>query len=652
MADVTARTGQLRHAVRTVVVLLALVVLSACTAKPPSPVDLAGPVDPVAATVATALGTGHLAAAPVTDPALAESDYQLILRGMDAILPKVEPGPARIDQGVAHVTFTFRWPLPGSEWTYTTDAPFVLQQGHWVLQWGAGVIHPQLTEETRLVHNRVAATRGRILGANGAVLMAQVPVLRLGIDKSRVSAEDAVSSAARLADLVGIDKARFVDRVRQAGAKAFVEGLVVRTTRAELAPEFGDIPGAVAVDAERVVATDKDLATNILGVVGEATAEVVTKSNGAIEAGELVGLSGLQQRWDEQLRGKPGSRITIAPRPVTAPTTSPEPGATASPTQQPTATDTGPRPVLLETPPVNGADLQITLDPAVQLKAQGVVAPVGSPTAMAVIDNATGGVLALAVSDSAQGQTLANTGRYAPGSTFKIVTALALLRAGMSPTSPVNCSRTTVVDGREIKNYSEFPSDRVGTMRLMDAIALSCNTAFVNERSKLSGPALRSAAMSLGMGQDHDAGFPSFFGNVPDPANVVGLAEASFGQGTVEGSPMSMAGVAASVAAGRTLVPYLVEARKPTQPGQPLTPEEAAGLRTMMQEVVRAGSGRVLQGVAIGAKTGTAEYGGDNPPKTHAWMIAYNQRYSIAVMVTDGPSGSGSAGPLIKKFLS
>jgi len=630
--------------------LLVLVMVAACTAKAPTPSENAGPVEPVAQAVATALGTGHLATAPITDPALAESDYQIILKGMDAILPKVEVGPSRIDQGVAHVELTYRWPLPGSEWTYTTDAPFVVVNGRWVLQWAAAVIHPQLTDETRLVHNRIAATRGRILGDGGKVLMSQRPVLRLGIDKTRVSEDQAVASAGKLADLLKIDKAAYVDRVRKAGKQAFVEALVVRTPRTELPDAFGSIAGAVAVDAERVVAEDKGLATSVLGVVGEATAEIVEASKGAIQPGELVGLSGLQQRYDQQLRGIPGSRITLAPRPVVVPTASPEPGASAAPT--PSAVETGPRPVLLETEPTKGADLKISLSGALQRKAQDIVAAMKSPTAMAVIDVETGGVLVLAESDSAKGQTLASTGRYAPGSTFKIVTSLALLRAGLKPTSQVNCPATTTVDGRIIKNYSEFPANRVGRMRLMDAVALSCNTAFVNERKKLSGPALREAAISLGMGQDHDAGFPSFYGNVPDPANVVGLAEASFGQGTVEGSPMSMAAVAASVAAGRTRVPYLIDANKPKQDGKPLAASEAKDLQTLMKEVVRAGSGRTLQGLAIGAKTGTAEYGTDDPPQTHAWMIAYTKKYAIAVMVTDGPSGSGTAGPLIKKFLS
>ncbi|HLQ81941.1 MAG TPA: penicillin-binding transpeptidase domain-containing protein, partial [Bacillota bacterium] len=360
---------------------------------------------------------------------------------------------------------------------------------------------------------------------------------------------------------------------------------------------------------------------------------------------------------DDSLSGTPGSTVSLATRPpVVIP---PTPGeTTAVPRDDPSTAgpaaprETGPRPVVFKAEPTRGTDLQVTLDLAMQRKAERILASQKSPTAMAVLDPDTGAALVLAVSDSAEGRPLATTGRYAPGSTFKVVTSLALLRQGLTPESMVNCPQRTVVDGRVIENYDDFPRSRVGRMRLLDALALSCNTAFVNERDKLSGPRIRGAAVSLGMGQDHDAGFPSFFGSVPDPANVVGLAEASFGQGTVQASPMSMAAVAASVSAGRTRVPYLISDNRPEQDGKPLTAGEAKDLQAMMGAVVKSGSGRSLGKLVTGAKTGTAEYGTKKPPKTHAWMMAYTSDLAIAVLVTDGRSGSGSAGPLIKQFLS
>jgi cell division protein FtsI/penicillin-binding protein 2 len=73
-----------------------------------------------------------------------------------------------------------------------------------------------------------------------------------------------------------------------------------------------------------------------------------------------------------------------------------------------------------------------------------------------------------------------------------------------------------------------------------------------------------------------------------------------------------------------------------------------------MRAVVTEGSGRALNslsGPAVIAKTGTAEYGDDDPLKTHAWMIAAQGDLAVAVFVNTGQSGSKTAGPLLKEFL-
>ena len=73
----------------------------------------------------------------------------------------------------------------------------------------------------------------------------------------------------------------------------------------------------------------------------------------------------------------------------------------------------------------------------------------------------------------------------------------------------------------------------------------------------------------------------------------------------------------------------------------------------MMGAVVSEGSGRVLASSGVtGAKTGTAEYGSDNPPRTHAWMIAIRGDLAVAAYVEDGQSGSKSAAPLLASFLT
>src|SRR4030095_8394697 len=113
-------------------------------------------------------------------------------------------------------------------------------------------------------------------------------------------------------------------------------------------------------------------------------------------------------------------------------------------------------------------------------------------------------------------------------------------------------------------------------------------------RSKLNDNDLAAAAASLGVGVDYDVGFPSFFGSGAADKASTGRAAAMIGQGKVEASPLAMASVVASVAAGRSVVPRLVSGQAGKAEAQPLESGEADQLRSMMRSVVTDGSGRVL----------------------------------------------------------
>ncbi|WP_281445723.1 penicillin-binding transpeptidase domain-containing protein, partial [Paenarthrobacter nicotinovorans] len=88
---------------------------------------------------------------------------------------------------------------------------------------------------------------------------------------------------------------------------------------------------------------------------------------------------------------------------------------------------------------------------------------------------------------------------------------------------------------------------------------------------------------------------------------------------------------------------------------KPITKEESAALSDMMRAVVTSGHAGFLAavpGAPVGAKTGTAEFGNDNPPKTHAWIVATHGDLAVAVFVEDGGLGATTSGPLLKTFLT
>jgi cell division protein FtsI/penicillin-binding protein 2 len=114
-----------------------------------------------------------------------------------------------------------------------------------------------------------------------------------------------------------------------------------------------------------------------------------------------------------------------------------------------------------------------------------------------------------------------------------------------------------------------------------------------------------------------------------------------------------MAGVAATVAAGRWHAPRLV-ASDPHVAGAPLPSSTRDTLRSLMRRVVTSGTGTALSGVpgTVIGKSGTAEFGSGNPPPTHAWFIATRDDLAVAVLVERGRSGGSVAAPIAARFFS
>src|SRR5699024_8712123 len=106
-------------------------------------------------------------------------------------------------------------------------------------------------------------------------------------------------------------------------------------------------------------------------------------------------------------------------------------------------------------------------------------------SAIVAIKPSDGHILALANGGS-DAEPTATVGQYAPGSTFKIVTALALMRSGIDPDDQLNCQKNITIDGKWFKNYNEYPASGLGKIPLTKVIANSCNTALVGRHDTAS----------------------------------------------------------------------------------------------------------------------------------------------------------------------
>ena len=583
-----------------------------------------------AAELAETLTAGQLGDGPVEGATQEQLDA--ILAGMDDLPVEVTATDVQVDGDIASVNLAWQWQTPGTPWAYDTAADLTWADEQWTLQWSPALVEPSLTDGESLELTTDQADRGDILGAGDVPLVRDRPVVRFGIDKTRVPADETAGSARALAQLLGIDPAAYAKRVEQAGSKAFVEALVLRSADAREVDSsaVAAVPGAVGLDDQLALPPTRDFAAAILGRAGPATAEIIEDSDGTVRAGDVVGLSGLQARYEELLGGTPA--VAVA------------------------AQNGDEERTLLTTPAIDGQSLRTTLDPGLQRAAEAQLDAVGPASAVVVLRPSTGDILAAASGPGSQGYSTATIGQYPPGSTMKVVTALALMRAGVQPSDLLPCTSRAVVDGKPFTNYDGYPSARMGDIPLRSAVANSCNTALVSQYDKLTGEDLAQAAAALGLGVDHDLGFPAYFGEVPEPASDTGKAASLIGQGKVQASPMVMAAVAASVADGRAVVPRLLPDNpvQETEPAQPLTEQEADALQDMMRAVVTEGTSTFLgdtPGPPVGAKTGTAEFGTSTPLQTHAWMIAYQGDLAVAVFVEEGQSGSQTAGPILEQVL-
>lgn len=603
-----------------------------------------------AAALATALATGDLGGLGSSGfldlaPEQAQASYDAAVGELGELTPAVAVRGVSDDPGDADratATLAWSWPVGPEGWTYETEVPLTLSGATWSARWSPAVLAPGLAEGESLALGSLTPARGDVLGAGGAVLVTERPVREIGIDKTQVTDPAALPASARaLARLVDVDAAAYVAAVRGAGPQAFV---VAITYRAEEVPEpveagLAGILGGRAVPGEQALAPTREFAAPLLGRVGPVTQEMVEAAPETYRAGEVAGLSGLQARYDAALRGTPGVVVQAVPGE----------GSTGEPRE------------LFRSPAVPGAPLTLTLDEQVQRRAERALVDVGPASAIVALRPSTGELLAVANGPGNGGQNFAALGQYAPGSTFKIISSLALLRSGLGPDDDVACTPTRTVDGRVFGNYSDYPASGIGDIALRTALANSCNTAFISQADRLdpAGADLAAAAQALGLGTDRDLGFSAYAGQVAPPASLTEAAADLIGQGRVLASPMTMAAVVGSVQQGTTVVPRLVVDPAPPvdtapAPAVPLTTAEADTLRDMLRGVVTGGSAATLAdvpGAPVIAKTGTAEFGTGPDLATHAWMVAAQGDLAVATFVEVGQGGSATAGPILEAFL-
>src|SRR5262245_25851995 len=592
--------------------------------------------DPVAAAYLEAWGRRDWAAmqaqvaAPPADFAREHAAMMDSLRVTEA---GFAPGTATVDGDRAEVPFQARLRLRAlGEWSYQGLLRLVRRDDRWRVDWSPATLHPDLAAGLRFQRTRTWPGRAPILAADGSELAGPGPVVTISVVGERV--KDPAEVVDALVEHVDVPRAvarqALADaerRPNQAVPVVTVPEADYRAVRADIYP----VPGLSFRAGVGREYNGPASARMLLGSLGPLTADDLKELGAPYQTGDLLGHgNGHEAAFERRLAGTPSGEIRLAGR------------------------DGEAVKVLHRFEGEDGQPVETTLDPLAQRAAENALEPVGKPAALVAVRPSTGELVAV-VSTPFEGYNRALLGRYPPGSTFKVVTAAALLAGGLRPGDPVDCPKEATVGGR---TFGNFEDEVLGRIPFSSAFAHSCNTAFVQQAAKrLDGDELVSGAARFGFGLDPSPGIPAVTSKVPAPADKAELAAEAFGQGRVTASPLQMALVAATVADGRWHHPTLLSGEAAGSDGsaespEPLDAKVATTLRTLMRQVVTEGTAAPagLPG-EVGGKTGTAEFGTGDPLPTHAWFIGFRGDLAFAVVVEDGGVGGRVAAPVAARFL-
>ena len=350
-----------------------------------------------------------------------------------------------------------------------------------------------------------------------------------------------------------------------------------------------------------------------------------------------------------------------------------------------------------------GGDVVLTVDTELQAKVLSIMSQTRRGAAVA-LDITSGEVCAMAtwptadVSQLGEGVSHAKwaqladrdgdplfdrtiRGLYPPGSTFKMVTALAALEGGfITPDERINCEGTySYVD----QKYRCWNRSGHGPCNLHRAIKESCDVYFYEISRRMGISKIAEMAERLGLGHAFEEAGIAFqkSGVIPDPSWKLGrfgkrwyggeTLIAGIGQGYVSTTPLQLAVMTARLATGRNVTPHIVRGLGQKDAFEPigLDPAHLSAIQRAMVAVVeeRGGTGKQAQipGVDVAGKTGTSQVSRLSAMRTrkilpwkhrdHALFVGYvpaeAPRFAVSVVVEHGGSGGKTAAPIAQKIM-
>jgi penicillin-binding protein 2 len=543
---------------------------------------------------------------------------------------------------------------------FVTAIFVVLAASFWYLQ---VVQHARLKEMAENNHQRtlaLRAPRGMLFDRDGRVLVQNRQAFTISLVREQT--KDLGRTLSIVAAVTGTPEATLRETVARHAREPRYRPIVLLTdaSDAQVAAVVArrlELPDIMVQPVPTRQYPSDALAAHLFGYVGEITEAQLARASATISSGTVVGQAGLEQTYNDLLMGRDGARRVVV-------------------NSMGREIET-----LGEVPPAEGRRLQLTIDADLQKAAEDGFKALGYAGAAVVLDPRNGEVLsflslpaydpnrfaagidratwtALNTDKLRPLQNRAIQGRYSPGSTFKIVVAVAALEEGVAtPEFRVHCGGGATFYGRFFQCHLKGGH---GSVDMRHAIEKSCNTYFYTLGNMVGVDRLHKWATALGLGVKTGIDLPHEIEGIMPSTEwkrartgekwyAGETISVSIGQGQVSVTPISLAVMMATVANGGTrYVPHIVKAvdegkgwtpvpPPPPAAQTPMTPEHVQALHDGLWMVVNAagtgGRGRI-PGRDVAGKTGTAQVislkGGkqakgrtDMDLRDHGWFVFF-----------------------------
>ena len=539
-----------------------------------------------------------------------------------------------------------------------------------------------LAEQNRIRKVPVLAARGKLLDRDGRLLVDNYPSVSCFLVREQnrnIDADLPLIAKGLNLDLEGLQATLHRYRLSPGYQPIPIKQDISPDEQAFIEAHRNELPELETIDEERRLYPRDGFAAHVIGYVGELSEDDLNKPQYAYyEPGDVVGKAGVEQTYDELLRGQDGSMDVIVDS---------------------HGREVGRRGIQLATP---GQDLKLTIDIDVQRAAELALGDANG--AVIAMDPRNGEILALVSHPNYDPNAFAvKIGRtewnklitdpnhplmnkaiqdqLAPGSTFKVIMSVAGLQEGVAQNLKVNCA-----GGGDFYGHFFKCDHHHGLLSIHDAIPESCDTYFYQLASMLGIDTIAKYATQLGIGSRTGVDLPNEMAGIMPSTQwklknfhekwyAGEVISVGIGQGALEVTPLQLVRALSGIASdGHMVRPHVVDPQQlpaefrqalvDTYPGSgdrqvPLNPDTWMTVTDGMAAATSPGlyhtaEGAHLEGIDFAGKTGTAQVvgGGDTHNKggsktPNAWFVGMaprrNPEIAVVVLQEHGDWGSGSA---------